>query len=238
MKPHTLPSNIPAAVLLWAMLFLFKLGWWLVRLLWRKSWSALVTLLLAVLFANPADAGWFTRKPDPAIEAANRALQQAAQTANEAARIQGEQNVRIAEAITQLSGERAQLAGHLERLRDFSARDSAWAAALAAMGPVIVVALVLAVGGVALWLVTRSGPADAQLVDVLLAEVTGDGPRWLGATRAVQPVPLLRGAHAALNSQPPCQPGFDIKPTDGDESDPGYDNAPDSLPHTTEEYPF
>jgi hypothetical protein len=185
-----------------------------------------VALVLAVLFANPADAGWFTRKPDPALEAANRALTQAAETANEAARIQGDQNIRIAEAITQLSGERAQLAGHLESLREFAARDSAWAAALSAMGPVIVVALVLAVGGVALWLVTRSGPADAELVDVLLDEVTGDGPRWLGAATALQQVPLL---------QDDLEEQALLVAADGHHDD---DNAPDSLPHTTEEYPF
>jgi hypothetical protein len=226
MKPHSLPSNIPAAVLLWAMLSFFKLGWWLVRLLWQKSWSTLVAVVLAGLFANPADAGWFSRKPDPALEAANRALTQAAETANEAARIQGDQNIRIAEAITQLSGERAQLAGHLESLREFAARDSAWAAALSAMGPVIVVALVLAVGGVALWLVTRSGPADAELVDVLLDEVTGDGPRWLGAATALQQVPLL---------QDDLEEQALLVAADGHHDD---DNAPDSLPHTTEEYPF
>ena len=226
MKPIALPSNIPAAVLLWAMLSFLKLGWWLVRLLWQKSWSTLVALVLAVLFSNHADAGWFTRKPDPAMEAANRALTQSAETANEAARIQGDQNIRIAEAITQLSGERAQLAGHLESLREFAARDSAWAAALSASGPVIVVALVLAVGGVALWLVTRSGPADAQLVDVLLDEVTGDGPRWLGAGPTLPHVSLLQDD---LEEQ-----ALLVAADDHHDAD----NAPDSIPHTTEEYPF
>ena len=162
---------------------------WLLQFLWRRAFNVLAVLALTGLFTDPADAGWFTRKPDPAIEAANRALQHAAQTANESARLQADQNIRIAEAITQLSGERTQLAGHLERLRDYSARDSAWAAALDSFGPTLVVALVLAVGGVALWLVTRSGPADAQLVDVLLDEVTSDSPRWLAPTPSRQ---LLR----------------------------------------------
>ena len=226
MKPHTLPSNIPAAVLFWVMLSFFKLGWWLVRLLWQMSWSTLVAIILAGLFANQADAGWFSRKPDPAMEAANRALTQAAETANEAARIQGEQNIRIAEAITQLSGERAQLAGHLESLREFAARDSAWAAALSAVGPVLVVALVLAVGGVALWLVTRSGPADAQLVDVLLDEVTGDGPRWLGAGPTLPHVPLLQDD---LEEQ-----ALLVAAEDHHDAD----NAPDFIPNTHEEFPF
>ena len=226
MKPHTRPSNTPAAVLFWVMLSFFKLGWWLVRLLWQKSWSTLVAIILAGLFANQADAGWFSRKPDPAMEAANRALTQAAETANEAARIQGEQNIRIAEAISQLSGERAQLAGSLESLREFAARDSAWAAALSAVGPVLVVALVLAVGGVALWLVTRSGPADAQLVDVLLDEVTGDGPRWLGAG------PTL--PHALLLQDDLEEQALLAAADDHHDAD----NAPDFITNTNEEYPF
>jgi hypothetical protein len=222
MKPHTLPSNIPAAVLFWVMLSFFKLGWWLVRLLWQKSWSTLVVLVLAGLFANQADAGWFTRKPDPAMEAANRALTQAAQSANDSARLQADQNIRIAEAITQLSGERTQLAGSLESLREFAARDSAWAAALSAVGPVLVVALVLAVGGVALWLVTRSGPANAQLVDVLLDEVTSENPRWLAGTASR---PLL---------QDDLEERALLLATDEDEPDIEHD----VIPNTNEEYPF
>ena len=222
MKPHTLPSNIPAAVLFWVMLSFFKLGWWLVRLLWQKSWSTLVAIILAGLFANQADAGWFSRKPDPAMEAANRALTQAAETANEAARIQGEQNIRIAEAITQLSGERAQLAGHLESLREFAARDSAWAAALSAVGPVLVVAMVIAVGGVALWLVTRSDPANAELVDVLLDEVTSENPRWLAETASR---PLL---------QEDLEERALLLAADEDEPDIEHD----AIPNTAEEYPF
>ena len=173
MKPPNFTTSILLPVLLW-----------LWRFLWRRAFNVLAILVLTTMLTAQADAGWFTRKPDPAIEAGNRALQQAAQTANDSARLQADQNIRIAEAITQLSGERAQLAGHLERLRDFSTRDSAWAAALESFGPTIVVALVLAVGGVALWLATRSGPADAQLVDVLLDEVTGDSPRWLTSNLA------------------------------------------------------
>ena len=222
MKPHTLPSNIPAAVLFWVMLSFFKLGWWLVRLLWQKSWSTLVALVLAGLFANQADAGWFTRKPDPAIEAANRALEQAAQTANESARLQADQNIRIAEAISQLSSERTQLTGHLERWRDFSARDSACAAALESFGPTIVVVLVLTVGGLALWLVTRSGPADAQLVNVLLDEVTSESPRWLAPTPSRQ---LLRA-------------DVDTRALVAADDQHYADNAPDFIPNTTEEYPF
>ena len=211
MKPPNALTSILLPILLW-----------LWRFLWRRAFNALAILVLTGLLANSADAGWFSRKPDPAIEAANRALQQAAQTANDSARLQADQNIRIAEAITQLSGERAQLAGHLERLRDFSTRDSAWAAALESFGPTIVVALVLAVGGVALWLATRSGPADAQLVDVLLDEVTSENPRWL----------------TPITSRPLLRADVDTRALVAADDHHDADNAPDFIPNTTEEYPF
>ena len=201
---------------------LFPILLWLWRFLWRRAFNALAVLVLTGLLTGPTYAGWFTRKPDPATEAANRALQQAAQTANDSARLQADQNIRIAEAITQLSGERTQLAGHLERLRDFSTHDSAWAAALESFGPTIVVALVLAVGGVALWLATRSGPADTQLVDVLLDEVTSENPRWLAPTPSR---PLLRA-------------DVDTRALVAADDHHDADNAPDFIPNTTEEYPF
>ena len=201
---------------------LFPILLWLWRLLWRRAFNALAILVLTGLLTGPTYAGWFTRKPDPALEAANRALQQAAQTANDSARLQADQNIQIAEAISQLSGERAELAGHLESLREFAARDSAWAAALSAVGPVLVVAIVLAVGGVALWLVTRSGPADAQLVDVLLDEVTSENPRWLAPTPSR---PLLRA-------------DVDTRALVAADEHHDADNAPDFIPNTTEEYPF
>jgi hypothetical protein len=208
------PPNVTTSILLPVLL-------WLWRFLWRRAFNALVILSLTGLLADPASAGWFTRKPDPAIEAANRALEQAAQTANESARLQADQNIRIAEAISHLSSERTQLAGHLERLMDFSARDSAWAAALESFGPTIVVALVLAVGGMALWLVTRSGPADAQLVNVLLDEVTSESPQWLtpAPTRPLLPADVNVRALVAANEREP---------------DPEYD----SQSHEPQEMPF
>jgi hypothetical protein len=210
MKPPNLTTSILLPVLLW-----------LWRFLWRRAFNALAILWLTGLLADPASAGWFTRKPDPAIEAANRALEQAAQTANESARIQADQNIRIAEAIHQLSSERTQLTGHLERWRDFSARDSAWAAALESFGPTIVVALVLAVGGMALWLVTRSGPADAQLVSVLLDEVTSESPQWLA------PIPLRPLLPADVNM-------WALVAANEREPDPDYD----SQSHEPQEMPF
>ncbi len=208
------PPNVTTSILLPVLL-------WLWRFLWRRAFNLLAIVSLTGLLVDPADAGWFTRKPDPAIEAANRALEHAAQAANESARLQADQNIRIAEAISQLSSERTQLAGHLERWRDFSARDSAWAAALESFGPTVVVALVLAVGGMALWLVTRSGPADAQLVNVLLDEVTSENPRWLALipSRPLLPVDVNMRALVAANQREP---------------DPEYD----SQSHEPQEMPF
>ena len=208
------PPNVTTSILLPVLL-------WLWRFLWRRAFNLLAILSLTGLLVDPASAGWFTRKPDPAIEAANRALEQAAQTANESARLQADQNIRIAEAIHQLSSERTQLAGHLERWRDFSARDSAWAAALESFGPTIVVVLVLTVGGLALWLVTRSGPADAQLVNVLLDEVTSVNPRWLAPipSRPLLPADVNMRALVAANER---------------ERDPEYD----SQSHEPQEMPF
>jgi hypothetical protein len=208
------PPNVTTSILLPVLL-------WLWRFLWRRVFNLLAILSLTGLLADPASAGWFTRKPDPAIEAANWALEQAAQTANESVRLQADQNIRIAEAISQLSSERTQLAGHIERWRDFSARDSAWAAALESFGPTIVVAFVLAVGGMALWLVSRSGPADAQLVNVLLDEVTSENPRWLAPipSRPLLPVDVNMRALVAANEREP---------------DPEYD----SQSHEPQEMPF
>ncbi len=208
------PPNVTTSILLPVLL-------WLWRFLWRRAFNVLSVLVLTGLLTNPADAGWFTRKPDPAIEAANRALEHAAQTANESARLQADQNIRIAEAISQLSSERTVLAGHVERWRDFIARDSAWAAALESFGPTVVVALVLAVGGLALWLVTRSGPADAQLVNVLLDEVTSENPRWL--TQA--PSRPLLGADVNMRA---------LVAANERERDPDYD----SHSHEPQEMPF
>ena len=208
------PPNVTTSILLPVLL-------WLWRFLWRRAFNLLAILSLTGLLVDPVSAGWFTRKPDPAIEAANRALEHAAQTANESARIQADQNIRIAEAIQQLSSERTQLTGHLERWRDFSARDSAWAAAVESFGPTIIVALVLAVGGMALWLVTRSGPADAQLVNVLLDEVTSENPRWL----AQAPSRPLLGADVNMRA---------LVAANEREPDPEYD----SQSHDPQEMPF
>ena len=76
-------------------------------------------------------------------------------------------------------------------------------------------------GGLALWLVTRSGPADAQLVNVLLDEVTSENPRWLAPipSRPLLPADVNLRALVAANER---------------ERDPEYD----SQSHEPQEMPF
>jgi hypothetical protein len=73
----------------------------------------------------------------------------------------------------------------------------------------------------ALWLVTRSGPADAQLVNVLLDEVTSESPQWLAPipSRPLLPADVNMLALVAANEH---------------ERDPEYD----SQSHEPQEMPF
>ena len=160
-----------------------SLGYWLiarglsgaqVALKWaaRKAWPL---ILLLILSTNHANAGWFTRGPDPKTEAANRALERAAQIAADAASTQVTQHVKLLEAVEALSNERTHLAKHLEHLGTLASRDSAWAAAVQAVAPLLVVVAVLAMGCAAIWLVTRSGSQDAELAAMLVDEVCATG---------------------------------------------------------------
>jgi hypothetical protein len=161
-----------------------SLGYWLIAkglaaaggpLKWaaKKSWP--LALVLLALAASPASAGWFTRGPDPKTEAANRALERAAQIAAEAASTQAQEHGRLLHAVEALSNERTHLAKHLEHLGTLASRDSAYAAAIQAAAPLLVAVAVLALGGAAIWLVTRSGSQDAELAAVLVDEITGAG---------------------------------------------------------------
>lgn len=163
--------------------FLFLSGWFVARWATWLFWPA--GLLVAGLGAlcglgcRQAHAGWFgwlgndTRK----LEAANRAVHAAAEVVNESARLQADQNVAISEAITALSSERAQLAGHLQHIGEIAAQDSQWAAALTAFSPVLVAVAVLAVGVLALWLAYREHAGDAELAEVLIESVTSEHGR-------------------------------------------------------------
>ena len=163
---------------------------WLVRALLWTLWAGLQglswlfwpirllvmgVLLSFALTGIPAQAGWFSWGPDPKIEAANQALQRAAQIATEAAQTQASQQGQLLAAVEALSNERTQLAGHLHHLGTMAARDSAWAAALHGLGPVLIAAAVLALGCAAIWMLTRTADHDADLAAVLVAEITGTG---------------------------------------------------------------
>ena len=132
-------------------------------------------VMVSACAGTPALAGWFTRGPDPKTEAANHALERAARIAAEAAAVQAQQHKSILEAVTALSNERTHLAAQLTHLGQLAARDTAWAAAVHTIGPVLVAVAVLAVGGVALWMVTRTSEQDAQLASVLVDEIAGTG---------------------------------------------------------------
>jgi hypothetical protein len=169
--------------------FAVSLGYWLiakglaaagVTLKWaaKKSWP--IALVLLALATSQAQAGWFTRGPDPKAEAANRALERAAQIAAEAASTQAQERGRLLQAIEALSNERTHLAKHLEHLGTLASRDSAYAAALQAAVPLLVAVAVLALGCAAIWLVTRSGSQDAELAAVLVDEVCATGIGLVG----------------------------------------------------------
>ena len=167
----------------WFLKFLFFAGWFVARwatwLLWPVGMLVAGLGALCGLGCRQANAGWFdwlgndTRK----LEAANRAVHAAAEVVNESARLQADQNVAISEAITALSAERAQLAGHLQHIGEMTGRDSRWAAALTAFSPVIVAVAVLAVGAMALWLAYREHAGDAELAEVLVESVTSEHGR-------------------------------------------------------------
>jgi hypothetical protein len=193
--------------------FLFLAGWFVARwatwLLWPVG--ALVAGLGALcgLGCRQASAGWFgwlgndTRK----LEAANRAVHAAAEVVNESARLQADQNVAIYEAITALSSERAQLAGHLQQISEIATQDSQWAVALTTFGPVLVAVAVLAVGALALWLAYREHAGDSELAEVLVESVTSEHGRLsLGFFNSTSDTPgphvLLLGDAQPVSSTP------------------------------------
>jgi hypothetical protein len=153
---------------------------------------------LCGLGCRQANAGWFgwLGTDTTKLEAANRAVHAAAEVVNESARLQADQNVAISEAITALSSERAQLAGHLQHIGEIAQQDSQWAAALTAFSPVLVAVAVLAVGGLALWLAYREHAGDSELAEVLVESVTSEHGRLnLGFFNSTSDTP---GPHVLL----------------------------------------
>jgi hypothetical protein len=195
----------------WSLNLLFFTGWfvtrWIAWLVWPGMLIASVGALLG-LGCRQANAGWFgwlgtdTRK----LEAANRAVHAAAKVVNESARLQADQNVAITEAITALSAERSQLAGHLQHIGELAARDSQWAAAITAFSPVLVAVAVLAVGALALWLAYREHAGDAELAEVLVESVTSEHGRlnlgFLNSSDTPGPHVLLPGDAQQVSSTP------------------------------------
>ena len=176
----------------WLVKALFFVGWYVAR--WA-TWLLLpLGAVIAGLGCRQANAGlfsWFARDTSK-LEAANRALQSAAEVTNEAARLQADQNIRVAEAITAMSTERAQLVGHLQHLGELATQDSQWAAALSTFGPVLIATAVLAVGALALWLASTDQACDATLAEVLVEGVVGEHGRLnLGLLNRDSPGPHM-----------------------------------------------
>ena len=183
--------------LLWlAVLFVFRalitVFSWALWLMWPHWLLFSVTAFLATS-AAPAHAGWLgwlwgsdTRHLERSAELAQEAARvasEAAQAQAQQAAAQAAQNLRLAETLSQLSSERSNLADHLHSLTEMGLRDSQWAAAITASGPVLICLTVLIVAGLALWLVTRSGGREsaelAATVDLLVGELSQPpaGPR-------------------------------------------------------------
>jgi hypothetical protein len=192
--------------------FLFLAGWfvarWIAWLVWPGIFIAAIGAMLG-LGCQQANAGWFgwLARDTTKLEAANRAVHAAAEVVNESARLQADQNVAISEAITALSSERAQLAGHLQHIGELATQDSQWAAALTAFSPVLVAVAVLAVGGLALWLAYREHTGDAELAEVLVESVTSEHGRlnlgFFNSSDSPGPQVLLPGDAQQVSSPPP-----------------------------------
>ena len=167
----------------WFLKFLFLAGWFVTRwatwLLWPVGMLVAGLGALCGLGCRQANAGWFgwLARDTTKLEAANRAVHAAAEVVNESARLQADQNVAISEAITALSSEHAQIAGHLQHIGEIAQQDSQWAAALTAFSPVLVAVAVLSVGALALWLAYRDHAGDAELAEVLVESVTSEHGR-------------------------------------------------------------
>jgi hypothetical protein len=205
----------------------------------------LLPLALTLVFTSgcSAEARWFTRGPDPKVEAANRALERAAQIAAEAANVQARQHGQILEAVTALSSERTHMAEQLSVLGKLAAKDSMLAAALESLGPALVAMAALVLGSAAIWLVTRSASHDTELATMLVAEACcGTGlladasptRRRLGAGSAL--VGQGQSARELLPDLPERARSKDIY-SNTSAADSGL-AADDSHPHDPQEMPF
>ena len=198
--------------LLWlAFLFVFRalitVFSWALWPMWPHWLIFSVTAFLATS-AIPAHAGWLSwlwgsdtrhleRYAELAQEAA-RVASEAAQAQAQQAAAQAAQNSLLAETLSQLSSERSNLADHLHSLSEMGLRDSQWAAAITASGPVLICLTVLVVAGLALWLVTRTGGNEsvelADTLDMLVGELSQPSAEPSGFVEARDGA--LRGSHS------------------------------------------
>jgi hypothetical protein len=182
------------STMFWA---LFALAQFIAGVVFRLAMSVLwlfwplVVMGMLIATAQPCEAGWISwlwggsstrqleRSLDVAKEAA-RVANEASQAQAQQAVAQAEQNAKLAETLGQLSSERSNLAGHIRALTELGLKDSQWAAALNASGPVLVCITVLLVAGLALWLANRAGDGRqeelAATVDLLVEEIAAHAP--------------------------------------------------------------
>jgi hypothetical protein len=238
----------------------------LMRLFTGVLWLLWPLLVMGFLIATAqsAEAGWFSwlwgsdtheleRSLDVAREAA-RVASEASQAQAQQAAAQALQNTRLAETLSQLSSERSNLADHLQSLVELGLQDSQWAAAVGASGPMLVCITVLAVAGLALWLVNKSGAGHdaelAQTVDLLVEELATYGTkneqrvheaarltglRAGASSRALTRLPVLAGHGPELDSREEDEALEDMGPEDtapeaGPETDPLSDEDMGPMP--------
>ncbi len=192
---------------IWAVACLLGSLAWLLRPTYWLGLLGVLSLGLSLLVAtsSPVHAGWWWG-PDPKVEAANQALERAAELATEAARTQSKQQESFLAAVSALANERTQLAGHLTQLSELARQDSAWASALSTSGPVLVSVAALSLAGLAIWLTTRAGSHDAELASVLVDELSGSSssssPLLLSQHAQVQLRALNNPRHNSASNTP------------------------------------
>lgn len=178
---------------------------WLLWILWPFVILA-GAFVFALSSASSCEAGWIDWLWGDSSDQNAEQFRRAAELAGESTRIAGEvaaaqarqaseqarQNTQVAEMLQELSSERQDFARRFEDLAASALRDSEWAAALSATGPLIICVCVLVIAGLALWMAMRTGAGigsgaganyDASLaMDVLVEElVRAQGDSHVGS---------------------------------------------------------
>ncbi|MCE9630862.1 MAG: hypothetical protein K8S94_09150 [Planctomycetia bacterium] len=242
--------------LFWALLALAQfVAGLLMRVFMVVLWLCWPLLIMGFLIATAqsAEAGWFswlwgsdTEQLEHSLEVAQEAARVASQAAEAQARhaaAQADQNSKLAETLGQLSSERSNLADHLHALMEFGLKDSQWAAAINASGPLLVCITAIIVAGLALWLVGRPGESQqsaklAETVDLLMEEIavyrSADDRQNYGSRRLLGPRAANHTTALARFAIPvghdPEEPTWEdeLPPDDADpdESQPASDSGP------------